>query len=162
MISFSSYLKTIEIVDMGEFIVPIYKIYAQYNYDRFNKWKSLFNDSDKDILDMKISPHYDFLKSYEKMGENINILKSRYYKMHLMYGKNKKWIKNKIINFINLYKYVKNGNNIDSPIILEHPIINNPYNRGYEIYEGHHRVAIYLFLNREKIKVTLSLWKDKQ
>ena len=160
--TFARYIKSkIEIKTISECYLETDGIFAQYNYDRFKKWKSLYKESERDVLNMRLSPHYEFLKVYEKTNGIMDFSKYRYYKMHILYGKNRKWINNKIKNFISLYRHVKEGNCVDLPIILTSPISKNPYNSSYEIYEGHHRVAIYLFLGRDKIRVNLSEWRIK-
>lgn len=157
---YSLYLKKINISCVAKTYIPISEIYAQYNYDRFKKWKSLYRKSERDILNMRLSPHYDFLQRYEKEKDALVVSATRYYKMHILYGKKKKWIRSKVSNFISLYQYMKENNEVGLPIILTSPIAKNKYNRGYEIYEGHHRVSILRFLNKEKIKVELSKWRE--
>jgi len=141
--------------------VSLNEIFAQYNPDRFKKWKSLYS-SQSNPLDMSLSPHVDFLRLYEENGLTNGGIDTRYYKMHILYGENKKWIEKKIEGFISLYNHIKEGGEVEYPDILYSPIVKNPYNDSYEIYEGHHRVAIYTFLEVEDILVNLLEWRLKK
>lgn len=125
---------------------------AQYNPNRFKQWKSLYPLNDNDFLNMRYSPHIRFLEKYE-CGQLKNIESTPYYKMHKLYGKNKIWIENKIEKFLNIYEELKKEFILKENIsILEEPQYSNPYNHGYEIYEGHHRFSCALFLQIKEIE----------
>jgi len=136
------------------YLHPI-ELKAQYNPLRFKYWKSLHKGPENEVLNMFYSPHYRFLKNYKEQ----TIEKTSYYKLQKLYGRNHKWIKNKIDQFITLFEDIKNnGYDPDKAlIVLTHPIVQNPYNYSYEIFEGHHRVACCLFLDIENILIELKI-----
>ena len=131
------------------------KLHAQYNPSRFKYWKSLHEGPKDEVLNMIHSPHYRFLKNYKEQ----NIKTTSYYKLQKLYGRNDKWIRNKIDEFIIMYENIKTNGYEEDPkvIILRTPLVINDYNYSYEIFEGHHRVAICLFLGMKMITCELKI-----
>ena len=144
---YSQLLKQIDLIESVNLIIPIDKIKAQYNPERFNHWKSLHKGPDYEVLNMNFSPHCRFLKEYK----NIYPKDTSYYKMHKLYGKSNSWINQKIDKFIALFETIKNNDYKNKITILDKPLIENNFNNSFEIFEGHHRVAICLTLNYENI-----------
>jgi hypothetical protein len=117
------------------------KLKGQYNPERFHMWVSLHNGPPGEEFNMKYSPHYRFLKGDEEP----------YWKLQRMYGRKSKWIKNKIKKFRDVYESILKNGFIENVSVLETPLVENKYNNGWEIYEGHHRVAIALVLGMNVI-----------
>lgn len=139
---FSKLIKKVNTDNYVEFFISIDRIKAQYNPDRFMFWKSLHEGPKEEVLNMIYSPHCRFLRDKEVV----------YYKMHQLYGKNDRWIKDKIKKFINLFEEIKkDGGYKNNIIILKEPLVKNEYNNGFEIFEGHHRVACCLVLDVKEI-----------
>jgi hypothetical protein len=115
---------------------------AQYNPERFHLWKSLHIGPEEEALNMLFSPHYRFLKNKKD---------DSYYNLQKYYGRNKQWIKNKIEKFLGVYENIKKNGFTENISALEHPLVKNNYNKGFEIFEGHHRVSIALILNINEI-----------
>ena len=118
-----------------QMIEPI-KLKAQYNPERFYMWKSLHNGPKKDVLNMMYSPHYRFLRGHEEA----------YWKLQRLFGRNDKWIKNKIHKFVSTFESISKEGFITNVSALETPLVKNEHNEGMEIFEGHHRVACALVL----------------
>lgn len=114
---------------------------AQYNPERFHFWKSLHNGPPGEELNMIYSPHYRFLRGHEEA----------YWQLQRYYGRGNKWIKNKIYKFISVSESMAREGFIGMMSALEKPLVSNPYNSSYEIYEGHHRVACALYHGFKKI-----------
>jgi hypothetical protein len=114
---------------------------AQYNPERFHIWKGLHNGPPDKVLDMRYSPHYRFLKGDE----------DPYWKLQAKYGRKSKWIKNKIQKFREVYDNILKEGFYENISALEIPLVENEYNKSFEIYEGHHRVAIALVLRLDVI-----------
>lgn len=137
---FSKLIKKIDTNISTEQVVDINQIKAQYNPDRFRFWKSLHNGPKGEELNMIYSPHYKLLNGDERA----------YYKMQKLYGKNDKWIRKKIIGFYNLYSSICEDGIRENIIILNRPLVKNKYNNGFELYEGHHRLACCLVLGMKE------------
>jgi hypothetical protein len=127
------------------------KLNAQHNPSRFKHWKLLHEGPDDKVLNMIYSPHYRLLKSYKEQKYET----TPYYKLQKLYGRNDKWIRKKINKFIDMYENIKTNGFKDDPkiVVLINPIVENKYNDSYEIFEGHHRVAICLALNIDCIQI---------
>lgn len=138
---FSKLIKKIDLDNYIELSIEINQIKAQYNPDRFRFWKSLHKGPEKEVFNMVYSPHYRFL-----MGE-----KNAYYKMHQLYGKNNKWIKEKVNKFKGMFDSIQNEGVYNNIYILRKPLVKNKYNNSFEIFEGHHRLACCLVLGMKKI-----------
>ena len=138
---FRQLVRTVNTYNYYECDIDPRKLKAQYNPERFHMWVSLHNGPKGKEFDMKYSPHYRFLRGH----------KEAYWKLQRMYGRNDKWIRNKINKFMGVFESVSRQGFIENISALETPLVKNKYNRGYEIYEGHHRVAIALVLGLDTI-----------
>jgi len=126
--------------------IPLSKLKAQYNPKRVKFWKQLHVGPKEEVFNMKYSPHYRFLQAYDENHKILeNIKTSPYYKMHILYGKTHNWTMDKINKFIN------NFNDIKKNGIKEEVEVNKISENEYEIYEGHHRVSIWLYLGHDNI-----------
>jgi len=145
--NYSQLLKEIKFIEVGQSKISTNSISCQYNYDRFHLYKKYCLDQSSP-LNIKNAPHLDLLKKYDR---NKIIKNSLYHQMHYAYGKPKLWVKEKVKKFIELYKDI-NENGLKNPIqVLKNPIIKNEYNNNWEVYEGHHRLAIYYHLGIKEI-----------
>ena len=124
-----------------EMIEPI-KLHAQYNPERFHLWESLHIGPKKKVLNMMFSPHYKFL---------VNRDDDSYYKLQKMFGRKNNWIKNKTEKFLSVYEDIKQNGFTENLMILKTPLVKNKHNNSFEIFEGHHRTSIALFLKIEKV-----------
>jgi hypothetical protein len=145
--------------------VSIDRISAQYNPDRFQAYVSTTRPMDVDrasedlnVLDIWQSPHIMFLAEYAAKGKGIwdTISDQPYYKMHREYGKDKKWTVRKCKTFLQLHDDIKSVRKLTEPVaLLTTPIAKNPYTKDFEIYEGHHRTAICLWLNMDPLRANI-------
>lgn len=148
---FSKLTKKVNTDNYIESFISIDRIKAQYNPDRFMFWKSLYEGPKGEVLNMIYSPHCRLLR-----GKGV-----AYYKMHQLYGKNDRWIRDKIKKFINLFEEIKkDGGYRNNIIILKEPLVKNKYNNGFEIFEGHHRVACCLVLGVKEINCKIIIGKQ--
>lgn len=149
---FSRLIKKVNTDDYVELDIDINEIKAQYNPDRFNYWKYLHEGPENEVLNMKYSPHYRFLKQYMDQNGLINKMgKTSYYKLQQLYGRKDKWIMKKISNFIALYHSVSYEGIRKKIIVLNEPLVDNRYNKSFELFEGHHRLSCGLVLGMDKI-----------
>lgn len=138
---FRQLVRTVDTNNYYECMIDPNKLKAQYNPERFHMWISLHNGPKGKEFDMKYSPHYRLLRGHTEA----------YRKLQNYYGRNDKWINNKIIKFIDIYESIQEKGFIENVSALEIPLVQNKYNKGPEIYEGHHRVAIALVLGFDNI-----------
>ena len=137
---FAAYRKTLKLKKIKYCTIPIEMIKCQYNPDYENVW-SMVSDGSYDI---EGSPHYKFLQGEEDY----------YIRMHKLYGRNDLWITNKVLRFKSMLDDIEKNGIKEKPIILNRPIQPNVYNSDYEIWEGHHRLAIAKYLNiKPKVKL---------
>ena len=129
---FTEYRRSLKLKKIKKCLIPLENIQCQYNPDYENAWKMVTDGT----YSIKSSPHYQFLEGYE----------DAYIRMHKLYGKKDLWIVNKVNKFRGLLESIRNDRIKELPIILDKPIKKNCYNSGFEIYEGHHRLAIAVFL----------------
>jgi hypothetical protein len=152
-----------EAIITREDTLKIEDISAQYNPARFKYWKSLHKGAPNDVLNIRYSPHVRFLEFYNsgKLSgfTDEEIKDTSYYKMHQAYGKSHKWTMNKITKFVGVFEDISKNGMKEPPVILERPMHTNPFNSGYEIYEGHHRVAIQAYLGAEKMRVSIAKYE---
>ena len=151
---FSDYIKNeVSFVKIENRHLPIERLHVQYNPERFEKYKSVHDGSLDTVLNMSVSPHCRLLETYKREGEKIwsKIKKSSYYKMQRRFGKNSRRAILKARKLIKLYEDIKENGFNSSIIVLEQPLIVNEFNRGYEILEGHHRVACCISLGIESV-----------
>jgi hypothetical protein len=146
-LSYSDLLRMVNVADAKVELVELVVLKAQYNPERFGYWQSLHKGPPEQVLNMNYSPHIDLLKN---IGDWQN---TSYYEMHRLYGREHKWIEKKIIKFIELFYNIDKIGYTEKIVVLRRPLIVNPYNNSFEIYEGHHRVACLLYLNYLKIPV---------
>lgn len=139
--NFSRLTKSVDTDAYIELVIEIDQMKAQYNPDRFKYWQSLHKGPKREEFNMLYSPHYRLLR-----GDD-----NAYYKMQELYGRNHKWIDKKITGFIALYNSIRDEGYKESIIILSKPLVENKYNSGFEIFEGHHRVACCLVLGMKEI-----------
>lgn len=139
--NFRKLVKTVDTTRYYFQMIETEKLKAQYNPERFHLWKSLHNGPGKEALNMIYSPHYRFLRGH----------KSAYHQLQKYYGRNNKWIKNKINKFLEVYDNIRKEGFTENISALEIPLVKNDYNNSFEIFEGHHRVACALSLGLEVI-----------
>jgi len=142
-VKFRQLVRTVDTSNYYEKMVAPRILKAQYNPERFHLWKSLHKGRDNEVLNMLYSPHYKFLKNRKDKS---------YYQLQKLFGRNNKWIKNKVNKFLGVFESIKNDGFKGSIMILETSIVKNEYNSGFEIFEGHHRVACVLILNIKEIQ----------
>jgi hypothetical protein len=157
---FSKFLReNVKLVNIEILPVEIDKIHCQYNYDRFKLYREVVRKgcNYNEILNISESPHCDLLRNYIDNKEKVfdNIKKSMYYRMHKLYGKNHKWTINKIKTFFNLYEDIKKRGFIGEIVLINKPVVENKYNDGYEIYEGHHRTSCCYMLGLDTVNSQL-------
>lgn len=141
-IAFTLMTQRVDTSNYYESMVNPNKMKAQYNPERFHLWKSLHKGPEKESFNMMYSPHYRFLKNREDKS---------YYKLQRLYGRDNKWINDKIKKFLEVFDSIKNEGFKEHLMILEKPLVKNIYNDGFEIFEGHHRIACALVLNIKEI-----------
>lgn len=117
-------------------------LYAQYNPQRFHLWQSLHKGPPKEALNMLYSPHYRFL---------LDRSDKSYFQLQKYYGRKNIWINEKMKKFLSVYDSIKNEGFKENVSAVEKPIVSNKFNKGFEIFEGHHRVACALALNIDVI-----------
>jgi len=145
----------IDIIELRE--IDINSLKVQYNLNRVELYKSIHNGPENELHNMKFSPHVEFLLmcdffNGEKL-EDHRIRDSRYYKMHKVYGKTDKFAYNMAKSFILLAKDIKQ-NSLKVP-----PIVFDNKDGTYEIFEGHHRIAVCRVLNQTSLKVAIGIKK---
>lgn len=143
--SFNDYLRSKKPELIDTLFIDPNKIKCQYNPDKFRFWAEVCGTS----LSIPSSPFFNYLAS----GDT-----TKYRKLFRLYGRSEVWITDNIKAFDVMFdSIVKNGfdENFNLPIILKKPAMENPYNNGYEIYEGHRRMTIILFL---KLNQRVELW----
>lgn len=138
--NFSQYRKTLKFKTISIKYIPIEKIKCQYNPDLVHHWRKVCGDS----FSIKSGPFWEYL-SYRKTD--------KYKKLFKLYGRNDIWITNNILKFQGMYETIrKNGfdENKELPVVLEKPVVSNCYNDSYEVYEGHRRLSICLYLGTKQ------------
>jgi len=151
---FGKYLKNkIELVEAGQETISVGELYVQYNPERFEQYKSLHNGQAETVLDMNNSPHCRMLADYEANQKKFlaNMARNDYYKMQRLFGKSHKSAISKVDRLVKLYESIKKNGFTSKIIVTTKPIIANEYNRGYEIYTGHHRVACCINLGIKQV-----------
>jgi len=141
---FGKYLKNeIDLIEVGSEMLAISELRAQYNPERFGYWKSLHKGCPETVLDMNDSPHCRMLANYEANKKKFlaNMTKNDYYRMQRLFGKRHKRAISKVTRLVKLYESIRKEGFASDIIVVTKPVIANKYNHGYEIYDGHHRVA---------------------
>lgn len=147
--TFSNLTRKVDTSTSIDLSIEVGQIKAQYNPDKFKFWKSLHKGPIREVLNMSYSPHYRFLRQY--IEQSVVIEKSPYYKLQKLYGRNDKWIRNKINKFINVFSSIRDSGYNNKIAVLSRPLVKNKYNNGFEIYEGHHRLACCLVLDMKEV-----------
>ncbi|HAL45840.1 MAG: hypothetical protein A2Y12_04195 [Planctomycetes bacterium GWF2_42_9] len=139
------------------------EIAAQYNPERFKAYQSVVKCDNGNVLDMNISPHCKLLKDYHKgIDVWLNFNKSSYYRLQKRFGKSRKSAKEKAKKLIALFDDIKTNGFKGEITVIDKPIIPNPYNQSYEIYEGHHRTACCIVLGINKIDAIILKAEPKE
>lgn len=125
-------LKAVDTSDYVETIIDLDSVYCQYNPQRISAYLDAVGCVDVNPLSISASPHFAYLKGKP----------AAYKRMHRMYGRDDAWIIRKMFKFAELEFDVTMRGLVEMPIVLSKPLEPNKYNSGYEIYEGHHRLAI--------------------
>lgn len=140
--NFSQLRKTLKLETIEEKYIPIRKIKVQFNPDLFKHWEKVCGDS----MLVSSTPYYYYLKE-NRLDKYLELMR--------LYGRSETWITNNIAKFIKLIQDIDEyGYKGELPVVLEKPIIENPYNDGYSIWEGHRRLSICLFKGiKTKVKL---------
>ena len=150
--NFSKLTKKINTKDYTETMININQIKAQYNPNRFSMWQSLHDGPEEEVLNIFYSPHYRLLKQYKEFGISIaTVNKTTYYRLQRLYGRDDKWIKKKIYKFLDLFNNICDKGYNEKIIVLDKPLVKNKYNKGFELFEGHHRVACCCVLENKNL-----------
>lgn len=153
--TFSEYIRNrIKITHIKEQPININDIKCQFNPERFQHWIKAVT-SGINPLCIEASPHYRLLCDIQKGA--VDLRKTSYYHMFELYGRSDYWIMEKTRKFLGNYEDILKHGVKELPEILDKPIMKNPYNVGYEIWEGHHRMAIISHLGLD-CKVSLCRW----
>ena len=135
------------------------KLHFQYFPGRFIR--EVYGGNEEDKLLIKNSPHYNLLKQYQKIGREVLDIHTNYYKMQSRWGRADKWIHGKTSRFLTMYDHIKNKGPIGRVSVVEEPLYERVFDSGYEIYDGHHRVSVYVALDYEIIKCKIVKIKFK-
>ncbi len=139
---FSKYRKTLKLRHVNTCHIPYEQIRCQYNPDLFKHWEYVCGDS----LKINTTPYYYYLQ-YRKID--------KYKLLFRLYDRSETWITNNIMKFLALIGSIeKNGYQGERPIVLNKPIIKNPYHDQYEVWEGHRRLSICMY---KKLKQKVDL-----
>ncbi len=152
--SYPKYLKYgIELKISDDKNLPIKQLAVQYNPDRFDQYKLFHKGPPQAVLDMEYSPHCRLVRAYQKDRKKIfsKIITFDYYKMQRRFGKNHKSAMSKVERLLSLFDSIKKDGFNTKIIVVKKPIVANEFNRGYEIYTGHHRVACCIVLGIDTI-----------
>lgn len=155
--NFSREIRKLTIKPVGIHVVDIDSVKAQYNPYRFKHWQALHEGPNDKVLDIVYSPHVRLLAQYEQNEDLWKfIAKTAYYSMQQRYGRGHTWIVDKIKKFISIYEELRVNPQLtkeQSISVVETPIRENPYNDGYEVFEGHHRIACFCYMSISEIPV---------
>lgn len=138
--NFSQYIKKLKLKTIDEVYIPIDTIKCQCNSDRYKYWVEACGSS----LDIKNGPYWEYLM-YKKLD--------KYKALFRLYGRSELWVTNNILKFQKLYEDISlHGFNEKKglPIVLNKPVIPSDHNCGYEVWEGHRRLSICLYLGRKQ------------
>lgn len=139
--NFSQYRRTLKLKHIDTLYIDSNLIKCQYNPDLFKHWKAVCGDS----MEINSTPYYYYLK-YRKTD--------KYEELMRLYGRSDVWTLNNINKFFALCRSVKKDGVKEFPIVLNKPIIKNPYNNGLEIFEAHRRLSICLYKGiKTKVKL---------
>lgn len=157
--NFSKEIRRLSIVPAGVRTLTLDSIKVQYNPYRFKHWESLHEGPSKNVLDIYCSPHVRLLTLHDEEDDIWGrISQTAYYQMQYKYGRRDKWIRQKIRNFLHLYNELKMSPVLEGESrisVMQKPIRENPYNDGFEVFEGHHRIACLCKMRIQDITVVL-------
>ena len=151
---FGKYLKDeIDLIEVGQESIVVDQLHVQYNPERFDQYKSLHEGPSETVLDINDSPHCRMLADYEANKEKFlaNTANNDYYRMQRLFGKSHKSAISKVDRLVKLYERIKKNGFTSKIVVTTKPVIANEYNRGYEIYTGHHRVACCINLGIKQV-----------
>ncbi|MFW9871679.1 MAG: ParB/RepB/Spo0J family partition protein [Candidatus Thorarchaeota archaeon] len=135
-------VKTVNTRNYYNKIINPVKAKAQYNPERFHLWVSLYLGPKGEEFNMLYSPHLRFLNDRND---------DSYYKLQKLYGRNHKWIKAKTHKFLSVLNSIEQNGFTEEVEIVEKPLVKNKFNKGFEIFEGHHRIACALYLGIKEV-----------
>ena len=135
--NFSQYRKTLKLEHIDTLKIDLKLIKCQYNPDYEREWIRVCGDS----YEINSTPYYHYLK-YRKVD--------KYQELMRLYGRNDVWTTNNINKFFWLVEDIAKNGVKELPVVLTRPVIENPYNKGLEIWEGHRRLSICLYKNIEQ------------
>lgn len=129
--------------------IKIRNITAEYNPKRAEQYKSLFKPDFKgNYLDMRVSPMYDFVKEYvrcKRIGEKFYPRDTRYFAMQKAYGRSDAFAIAKCSRFVDIYE------SIEKIGLKTPPLITIKEDSGYQMKDGHHRMACCMALKHKQI-----------
>lgn len=134
-------------------------LHFQYVPGRFIR--EIYGADEETKLLIHNSPHYSFLKEYQKTGKKVLDNKTNYYIMHSRWGRSDKFIHGKASRFLAMYEHVKKSGPIGRIYVVKEPLYERTFDSGYEIYDGHHRASIYAVLGHKIIKCVIVAVKFK-
>ena len=138
--NFSKHIKKLKLETIAEKYIPIDQIKCQYNSDRYKYWVKACGPS----LAIKNGPFWEYLE-YKKLEKYIALFR--------LYGRSDTWVTNNMLKFQRLYEEISLGGFDEKkglPIVLNKPVVPNHHNCSYEIWEGHRRLSICLYLGRKQ------------
>lgn len=130
------------------------EISVQYNPDRFEAYKSVHIGTYERVLDIRHSPHCKLLHDYNNNGNTIwkKFRKHPYYRLQRRFGKSRRTALDKAKKLTALFDEIKANGFKGGITVIDKPLVANPYNQGYEIFDGHHRAACGIVLGMKKIE----------
>lgn len=138
--TFSEYRRTLQFDKLSIQEIPLNLIKCQYNFDYERVWLKVCGD-----YDIKSTPYYHYLLT----GKT-----DKYFELFRGYGRSEVWITNNIIKFNALVDDIKKNGIKNYPEVVDKPIVENRYSKAFEIWEGHRRLSIALFLNiKQKVQL---------
>ena len=145
-----------KIKDIKKKYIEIDRLHFQYIPDEF--LKEVYPGPEEEMMNLVNSPHYRFLKLYEKIGTEIWKFyeETDYVKLMKFWGRDDKYNRDKVTKFIKTYKSIRKQGLQKRIILLDKPMYKQFFKEGYEIYHGHHRAVICKFLGIKKVPCTIS------
>jgi hypothetical protein len=136
--------------------------------------KTILNYSKKNKFNLKIinSIHYDLIKKIDNKSKNFffskYVLWQKFLHRKRINNRNKIFIQNKILKVKKIYESIKKFGQIVNdvnklPIIISKPLLKTRYGHNFkfnqksyfEVYDGHHRLAVLKYLNIKKVLILL-------
>jgi len=156
--------RQIDFVEIERKELALDEVSTQYNPDRFAQYKSVHEGVCDLVLKMSESPHCQLLRDYEEKGDGVwkGFRKHRYYRMQKRFGKRRKSAISKAQRLVELYENIKKNGFVGYITVIDKPVTPNPYNSGYEICNGHHRVACCIALGINALPAIIQKIKNGQ